>query len=273
MTQMTQMTQEDLVGGNTYTPTLNLIRSRKWCFTLNNYEDNSEEKIVTQLHNDLYIIGKEIGESGTPHLQGYLEFKNARSFASVKKILPSAHIEKARGTRKDNFIYCSKEGNYITNITDIILPKKVKDPLDGKTLYRWQKDIINLIKTEPDDRTINWFWEADGNKGKTSLCKHLCMTTNCIILNGKANDMFNGIIDWKMKKGDYPEIIIIDIPRCNIEYVSWTAIEKIKDGLFYSGKYEGGMVVMNPPHIICMANSEPPREKLSLDRWNIIEVS
>ena len=39
------------------------------------------------------VLGDEIGENGTKHIQGYVEFKNQITFKSLKKQLPTAHIE------------------------------------------------------------------------------------------------------------------------------------------------------------------------------------
>jgi len=59
------------------------------------------------------IYGKEVGESGTPHLQGYVEYKNPRDMTAVKKMLGSrVHLEKAMGTAKQASDYCKKEGKY-----------------------------------------------------------------------------------------------------------------------------------------------------------------
>lgn len=272
MKKMEQLEQLEQEGGNTKPPPKVLRKSRKYTFTINNYDSSIIKKLMEQWNTDLYILGREVGESGTPHIQGYVEFKNPRAFTAIKKIMPTAHIESSKGTRKDNFFYCAKDGDYETNIKNIIIPRKIINPLEGKVLKPFQQDIIDIIKQKPDDRTIYWYWETTGNVGKSSLCKHLCLTENCLILNGKQNDMFNAILQWKETKGDFPYIIIIDIPRSTIDYVSWGAIEKIKDGLFYSGKYEGGMVVMNSPHIICMANSRPNESKLSADRWVIENI-
>lgn len=262
------------VGGNTKSPTVKIAKkSRAYAFTLNNWTSEEYNNLMEQFSaNSEYIFGKEIGESKTPHIQGYLYFKYPRSFDAIKKLIPRAHIERAKGSKKDNFIYCAKDGDYKTNMKGFVVAKKVKDPLEGREFKPFQLELINIIKEEPDDRSIYWYWEKKGNVGKTSVCKHLCMNYNCIILNGKQNDMFNAILQWKLTKGDFPSIIIIDIPRSTIDYVSWGAIEKIKDGLFYSGKYEGGMVIMNCPHVICMANSEPDKSNLSVDRWIIKRI-
>jgi len=269
---MAQMAQKEMGEGNTKPLPKCIKRSRKFCFTLNNWTDIEFKSIVNYCKDKQYIIGKEVGTNGTAHLQGYIECKNPIAFTAIKKDLGRSHIEAAKGNKRANYIYCSKEKNFVTNITDITLPEVIKDPMDGKIAKAWQQEIIDLVKTEANERTIHWYWEDTGNVGKTSLSKHLCMKYNCLIVSGKQNDMFNSIIEWKKNHENYPKIIIIDIPRSNIDYISWGGIEKIKDGLFYSGKYEGGMVVMNCPHVICLANSEPDRNKLSEDRWNIKEI-
>ncbi len=60
-----------------------------------------------------FIYQGEVGESGTPHLQGYVEFASAQRFAACVKILGGrAHLEVRRGTQQQNIDYCSKEGRY-----------------------------------------------------------------------------------------------------------------------------------------------------------------
>jgi hypothetical protein len=55
--------------------------------------------------------------------------------------------------------------------------------------------------------------------------------------------------------------------------VNYGAIEQIKNGLLFSGKYEGGQCVFNQPHVIVFANAEPKEEQMSMDRWDIREIS
>lgn len=59
------------------------------------------------------VYGFEIGEQGTPHLQGYVEFENAVSMKRVKtEIGDKAHVEKRRGTNRQARDYCRKDGNW-----------------------------------------------------------------------------------------------------------------------------------------------------------------
>lgn len=85
-----------------------------YCFTLNNPTE-ADLKVIKSLETDprckYYIIGREVGESGTPHLQGYVYFKHQIVFATCKKLLPRAHIEPALGSPDQNITYCSKDGD------------------------------------------------------------------------------------------------------------------------------------------------------------------
>jgi len=83
-------------------------RSRRYAFTINNYTDKDIEQLQ-KIEYSYMIYGDEVGETGTPHLQGYVEFVNARSFTSLKKQLPTAHIETAFSTPEQNKAYCSKQ--------------------------------------------------------------------------------------------------------------------------------------------------------------------
>lgn len=252
-----------------------MARGRKWCFTLNNpskyYRDYMIDTL-TQKHT-MFIIGNEIGENNTPHLQGYIEFKNPVAFNSLKNKFPQAHFEKARGTRDQNIAYCSKQNDFINTFP---LPLKIQileQEYKNVEWKPWQQGIIDLLETKPDHRTINWYWEPIGNTGKSYLCKYLALTKNIIIAEGKKDNIFNQIKTWMdQHEGEAPNIILCDVPRTNIDYINYTAIESIKNGLIYSGKYEGGMCAFPIPHVIIFANTPPITANLSEDRWNIIKI-
>lgn len=90
------------------------IRSRGWCFTINNPTDDDQEVLIRLKDDARYmIVGSEVGADGTPHFQGYVFFPSQRTFSSLKKKLPRAHIEKARGNPAQNRQYCSKDGNLL----------------------------------------------------------------------------------------------------------------------------------------------------------------
>ncbi len=256
--------------GNTISssPPKQISPSIRWSFTLNNYTDAMVSSIVPIFKTECKyaIVGKEVGECGTPHLQGYVEFK--RKLRPLSLDLPkSIHWEKSKGNRTANYEYCTKENNVCIAIG---VPKPIK-LIDN--LYWWQHKIIDDIKVEPDDRTINWLWSETGGVGKTSFQKYLVIKHNAIVLGGKAADCRNGILEYYKKHGDTPNLVCIDIPRSfNADFVSYEAYENIKNMLFYSGKYEGGMVCGNCPHLYIFANFEPDTTKMSNDRWCITQI-
>lgn len=58
------------------------------------------------------IYGKEIApETGTPHLQGYISFRAAKTLSAARRILPGCHLTVARGSGAQNKEYCSKGGD------------------------------------------------------------------------------------------------------------------------------------------------------------------
>lgn len=241
--------------------------AKRWVFTWCNYPEEWFSYFEVQSSKfKKYIIGKEVGNvSETPHLQGYVEFKNK---LRPKGLFPTQiHWEKARKNSLVNFLYCSKEGDYIT--LGFPLPLQV---LSSDQLFDWQKSIVKLIKTTPDDRSIYWFWEHKGGIGKTALTKYLLFHFDGLICSGKASDMKYMITKYHARKDEYPKLIIFDVPRCNLNYISFNGMEEIKNGCFASTKYESEMVLMNCPHVIVFANEPPDLSLMSQDRWRILEL-
>lgn len=253
--------------GNTKT-SLRIATSLYWCFTLNNVTEEEFDILKNEicLHCLDYRVQEEIGEEGTPHLQGFIHCKKRirpMETFSCKRI----HWEKCRSP-KHSREYCSKEetatGRYIL---DTIEPIKLIVP-DRP----WQCQILSIISEEPNDRTIHWFWENVGNTGKSAFTKYLCVRNGALMISGKSGDCKYAVIKYHEEKKRYPKIIIFDIPRTNIDYINYEAIESIKNGCFFSGKYESSQVIMNSPHIIVFANCAPDLSKLSNDRWNIVNI-
>lgn len=87
-----------------------MSKARGYCFTINNWQESDLEQCQALASRAQYIIvGKEVGDEGTPHLQGYIYFRVQTQFNTVKKALPRAHIEAAQGSPQQNYEYCSKQ--------------------------------------------------------------------------------------------------------------------------------------------------------------------
>lgn len=212
-----------------------------------------------------YVAGLETcPTTGRKHIQGYLEFKSKkRPMPMLSEVLPGAHWEVARGNRDQNREYCTKEGDFESWGTCF---KEEVRTLPRESFYPWQEEVVQLIETEPDDRSIHWYWEAQGNRGKSALVKYLVVKHPCkaLMVAGKCSDMKNLIKQYL--DADKPvKVVIMDIPRV-VEHFSASGLEEIKNGCFASGKYEGGMVAFNHPHVLVFANQPPPVGTYSSDR-------
>jgi len=164
-------------------------RSRAWCFTLNNYTEDEEQHFVDmEGHKQLkyMIIGKEVGEQGTPHLQGYIVFQNQKTFDQAKKLISDrAHIEKPVGNAKQNIAYCSKDNEYFEfgdvpsqgarrDIEEVKEQVKNHTPINeivfNATSYQSARHAELLMKYQPmppqQYRTIKWYYGESGS-GKT----------------------------------------------------------------------------------------------------------
>ncbi|ADD62475.1 replication-association protein [Human stool-associated circular virus NG13] len=91
--------------------------AKRWCFTLNNYtqlEAITIEQLLCTEEVQYAIVGEEIGENGTPHLQGFFNLKKKKRLTSLKAWLNDrAHYEEAKGSDEQNRRYCSKSGNIL----------------------------------------------------------------------------------------------------------------------------------------------------------------
>jgi Putative viral replication protein len=97
-----------------------MSRVKRWCFTLNNWTDGEYAAIYPVDASgavglapllDYAIVGKETSASGTPHLQGFVSFRERARLTTVRQLLPRAHWEVARNVRRA-IEYCKKDGNF-----------------------------------------------------------------------------------------------------------------------------------------------------------------
>ena len=97
-------------------------RKRRYCLTLNNPTEEEIESVKTLQSSNLKraIFGYEVGDSGTPHLQGFIHMKNAMTYSAVKKMLSSNryHIEAAKGTDYEAWTYCLKDEKIVAQFGD-----------------------------------------------------------------------------------------------------------------------------------------------------------
>lgn len=251
-------------------------QNNRWVLTWNNYTEEDVKILEQWLESKAAksIVEKEVGKEGTPHLQGYVEFPSRIRFSTISRAFGKAHWEIARKPRQNNIDYCSKDGTVLWNTLPKSLKERVMSLYDGVVWFPWQQDIISYAEGPVHQRKIYWFYERQGNTGKSFLTKYLYLKYNAIICTGKSTDIFNQVKVWMDTNEDQsPSLVVCDIPRVNQDYVSYQSLECLKNGLIYSGKYEGGVCCFEMPHVICLSNAPPDLNKMSMDRWAIYRIS
>lgn len=91
-----------------------VLRLRNFVFTFNNYTPHDENSIAAFAREEcVYLVfGRERGEQGTPHLQGYAELKIQTSSNVLHNRWRRMHMEPRRGTQEQAIQYCKKGGDF-----------------------------------------------------------------------------------------------------------------------------------------------------------------
>lgn len=261
----------DVPDGNTNTSGGNALY--RWAFTLKStYRGEGDldvpivpeflAKTLREFCKEFYFQ-LELSEKGYEHYQGCFSLMVKHRRCEVKNLIGfnNVHLESIKNW-KASIRYCSKdetrvEGpwNHLSNFIRVI-----------PDLNWWQTEVSMLLKEEPDDRSIYWIYDTVGNMGKSVFCKWAAVKLGATVLN---NGSFS---DIAFSLPDSPKIVLFDLPRTIEGRVNYSAIEAVKNGLIFSGKYESKVKLFNPPHILVFANFEPDFSAMSADRWKIINL-
>lgn len=218
-------------------------------------------------------------KTGKKHYHFYVEFNKTIRFTGIKKIFndKTIHCEAAVKHRDACENYIMKEVTsdmepVIYNALDIKPYQDLEDLFSMKEARGYQLFIMEKLLSPPSQRLIYWFYDEVGNTGKTILCKHLCIKhpNRVLLLNGKASDIKYAVAEFVKK--NVLEVAIFHFVRSNESYISYDAIESVKDGIFFSPKYESSMCLFDIPHVFIFANFKPNESALSQDRWKIFNI-
>lgn len=255
-------------GGNTISPSPKQVSPAiRWCFTLNNYTIEDCSSIVLTIKDKCKkaIVGKEVGENGTPHLQGYLELKSKGRPVGIFKN-SRIHFEKSKGNAESNETYCSKDNDLLIRFG---FPEPIRC-INREDFYNWQEEIVKIFEVpcKWDCRKIYWRYGKAGI-GKTQFCKWLCLKLGAVVIGGTSKHMLA-----QMQNANAG--IYIVLLAYGDDEVSYRAIEKIKDGLFTScfGCDNNKMEIRNAPHILVIGNEPPNRDNISFhpDKYDVKEL-
>lgn len=110
-----------------------MVKSNHHCWTLNNYTDEEVIALKDSRNRDhritYMLFGFEIGDKGTPHLQGYTQFSTRVDFTVLHRICSRLSMRtETRGSSEDNEKYCKKDNNFFEDGEIKSIGRKLKRP-------------------------------------------------------------------------------------------------------------------------------------------------
>ena len=241
-----------------------MARSRAYVFTINNWEETHEQKIA--LCGAQYTVyGKEVGESGTPHLQGYMYFESARSLKSMIKKLPGAHVEVRQGTHEQARDYCKKDGDFVEFGLEPMSQKEkgecgkrvyeeafelakqgrieeISEPLRTRfyTTYKRIRKDYQIAPESMNELKNEWYW-GDTGTGKSRKARE--ENPGAYLKN--ANKWWDGYVDQ--------DVVIIDEWSPQHECLA-SHLKQWADHHAFAAESKGGALCIRPKTIIVTSN-------------------
>ena len=173
-------------------------------------------------------------------------------------------------TEKDvAFEWPSLYGRYRSNCLRMLSLLRPRVATRTGELKDWQDELKTELENDPDDRTIKFMVDYSGGKGKTWFCLHM--------FGEKADDVQYMSIakrdDLAHMIDEQKTIFLMDVPRDQMQFLNYSILEQIKNGVVSSPKYESRMKVMRDKcHVVVFCNEQPDRSQLSEDRFDIVTL-
>lgn len=303
---------QELRSTSVRTPLRDMSRAKHWCFTLNNYTDEDVDRIIENSEYYAYIVfGKEVGESGTPHLQGFVSFpERVRRNHCIERI-GQAHFTVARSV-DDSIKYCKKDGDFIEigvkpvsqgqrNDLEAFKVAVAQGCQDMKKLRNDFSDVVakypkfcqDYVQDHAPRKLVEAFplrpWQSalyeqlKREPDSRSIFFIVDPVGNAgkswfghyyAFLHSNAQVMLPG------KKADMAytldatiRVLFIDAPRSKQgEFLQYDFLEDVKNGYVFCPKYESRVKQLSKVHVVVFMNEDPDMNKLSKDRYVIRRV-
>lgn len=259
-------------------------RVSRFVFTLNNYTQDEYEAIKT-IDCRWMIVGKEVGEEGTPHLQGACFLRTQKAFSRLKTLpgLKRAHVEEARGSAEQQLAYCTKQDKdaYISgtmpqpgkrsDLEDVVdklrsgtsLSELAETNSSAIPMLRYTRGITFLRSIYSPNRdvakppTIFWFYGPTGT-GKTRTAYEL--SNHIQGIGYEMPWMSSGSLRW-FDGYDGNRVAIFDDLRT--KHAEFSFLLRLLDRYPLKVEVKGGHVNWNPGFIFITAPYSPEQ------MWNL----
>lgn len=244
-----------------------MSRKRNWVFTINNYTVD-DISACDKIKCGYIIYGREVGENGTPHLQGYIEFENGKSMTSVVKLLGGrCHVEARRGSASQASEYCKKDGNFtergeiskqgersdLTELATLVKDRGVEGVVEEmpEMIIRYAKGIEKLAELYLKPRTtkprVVWLWGKSG-VGKSRTAFSVESQETCYSWNQTK---------WWNGYHQQSRLVIDDFSHDTNNDAEFRYLLKLLDRYPMQVETKGGMVQLNSQEIYITCEFPP----------------
>jgi len=244
-----------------------------WIFTINNPTGLLDPEDAPNVR--FMVYQEEQGESGTDHLQGYVEFTRSVRLSTVKSALgdKSAHCEPRKGSQLEAIQYCTKRDSRIdgpyywgtpsggqgarNDLTEI--KKKVDEGKAVRSL--WDDHFGSMVRYHVGIEKYRNMVESQKARGPTLVSLYYGPT-------GTGKSFSAGEVGekraWVDAKGDFihgmdpdADTIILDDFRGGLEFKH---LLRLLDRYPYSLNVKGGSIPCRFTRVIITSNLRP-------DQW------
>lgn len=245
---------------------------RNICFTWNNPPEDGIEQLASRFPTRSYmVVGREVGDSGTPHLQGYVEFKNPAKASTLKRSFPAIHFEKRMGTCGQAADYCKKEDTEayeegkissqgqrsdLTAVAKAIVDegasfRDIAAEFPSNNAHRTALTLLTYYerprKFKPE---VFWLYGAAG-VGKSRMAQEIAHT-----LTGDMTDVYTITETAKWWDGyDNHKVVILD--EISSDFCSWKRILTLLDRYECRVEVKGGYRQLRSRYMIVTSSYAP----------------
>lgn len=241
-----------------------MSRSRCFTFTHNNYPNTD---LQDGLECKYIIYGKEVGASGTPHLQGFVSFENQMTLSAAIKRLPGCHVEIA--IAPDAAIeYCKKDGDWKERGQFMTQKKKGEkeklrwdearqlakegrfDEIQSELYLRYKRTLHEIhAENRPEPETIQGEMEHEWVYGPAGCGK------SSTVREENPGAYIKDLTKWWDNYQDQEAVIIDDVDKYDVKFARM--LKLWCDRYPFQAEMKGQQKLIRPKKIIITSQYAP----------------